>query len=214
VRSIFGLKALLHSGRLLHRGTPPSVASPATGMPEMRTTEKIVGISLPNPPNDEFLFQAMMETMPIAIYFKDRQCRLTRVSRKMVQDLGFSDPTGLVGKTDIDLFGEAFGQRTRLDDLRVMESGRPIIGEIEARPRDNGRTNRTLTTKLPLRDESGNVVGLQGITHEISGIRETELALQPLATHDTLTDLPYRFLMLDPSGTSRRAHGIDCCGRL
>lgn len=154
-------------------------------------------MSLPDPPSDVFLFHALMETMPIAIYFKDRQCRLTRVSRKMAQDLGFSDPAELVGKTDIDLFGEAFGQRTRLDDLRVMETGRPIIGVIEGRQLDNGRTNWTLTTKMPLRDESSNVVGLEGITHEISDIRETELALQHLATHDTLTDLPNRFLMLD-----------------
>jgi diguanylate cyclase (GGDEF)-like protein/PAS domain S-box-containing protein len=166
-------------------------------MPEIRTTERIVGMSLPNPPSDEFLFDALMESMPNAIYFKDRQCRLTRVSRKMAQDLGFSDPAELIGKTDIDLFGEAFGQRTRLDDLRVMETGRPIIGEIEGRSLDNGRTNWTLTTKVPLRDESGDVIGLEGITHEISGIRETELTLQHLATHDTLTDLPNRFLMLD-----------------
>jgi diguanylate cyclase (GGDEF)-like protein/PAS domain S-box-containing protein len=138
-----------------------------------------------------------METMPDAMYFKDRQCRLTRVSRKMAQDLGFSDPAELVGKTDIDLFGEAFGQRTRLDDLRVMESGRPIVGVIEGRQLDSGRTNWTLTTKAPLRDESGNVIGMEGITHEISDIRETELALQHLATHDALTDLPNRFLMLD-----------------
>jgi diguanylate cyclase (GGDEF)-like protein/PAS domain S-box-containing protein len=166
-------------------------------MPEIGTTVRIVGMSLPNPPSDEFLFRALMETMPDAIYFKDRQCRLTRVSRKMAEDLGFSDPAELVGKTDIDLFGEAFGERTRLDDLRVMESGRPIVGVIEGRQLDSGRTNWTLTTKAPLRDESGNVIGMEGITHEISDIRETELALQHLATHDALTDLPNRFLMLD-----------------
>ena len=154
-------------------------------------------MSLANPLSDEFLFRALMETMPDAIYFKDRECRLTRVSRKMAQDLAFSDPVELIGKTDIDLFGEAFGERTRLDDLRVMETGRPIIGVIEGRQLDNGRTNWTLTTKAPLRDESGNVIGMEGITHEISDIRETELALQHLATHDALTDLPNRFLMLD-----------------
>ncbi len=157
----------------------------------------MVGMSLPNPPSDEFLFRALMDVTPDAIYFKDRQCRLLRVSLKMAQDLGFSDPAELVGKTDIDLFGDAFGQRTRLDDLTVMETGRPIVGVIESRQLDNGRTNWTLTTKMPLHDESGTVVGLGGMTHEFSDIRETELALQHLATHDTLTDLPNRFLMLD-----------------
>ena len=158
---------------------------------------RTVGVALPNPPNDLFLFRALMENTADSIYFKDRQCRLLRVSRKMAQDLGFSDPAQLVGKTDVDLFGEAFGRGTQLDDTRIMESNRPIIGVIESRHLENGRTNWTLTTKLPLLDESGTVIGLVGITREINEMRETEVALQHLATHDTLTDLPNRFLMVD-----------------
>ena len=160
----------------------------------------MVSMSLPDFPSNAFLFEALMENTADSIYFKDRQCRLLRVSRKMAQDLGFSDPAELIGKTDIDLFGEVFGQGTRLDDLRVMETNRPIIGLIESRKLDNGQTNWTLASKLPLRDESGAVIGLVGITREINEMRETEVALQHLATHDTLTDLPNRFLMIDRLG--------------
>jgi diguanylate cyclase (GGDEF)-like protein/PAS domain S-box-containing protein len=138
-----------------------------------------------------------MESTADSIYFKDRDCRLLRVSRKMAQDLGFADPSELIGKTDVDLFGEAFGRATRQDDLRIMGTNRPIVGEIEGRQMGNGRTNWTLTTKLPLHDESGNVIGLVGITREINEMRQTEAALQHLVTHDTLTDLPNRFLMVD-----------------
>jgi len=154
----------------------------------------------PNPLGDAFLFAALMETTADSIYFKDRECRLLRVSRKMARDLGFSDPAELVGKTDIDLFGEVFGQGTRLDDMRVMETDRPIIGLIESRQLDNGQTNWTLASKLPLHDDSGDVIGLVGITREINEIRQTEVALQHLATHDALTDLPNRFLMVDRLG--------------
>jgi diguanylate cyclase (GGDEF)-like protein/PAS domain S-box-containing protein len=154
----------------------------------------------PSPLSDLFFFRALMENTADSIYFKDRQCRLLRVSRKMALDLGFSDPSELVGKTDIDLFGEAFGRGTRLDDIGIMETGRPVIGVIESRRLAKGRTNWTLTTKLPLVDESGAVIGLVGITREINEMRETEVALQHLATHDTLTDLPNRFLMVDRLG--------------
>lgn len=153
-----------------------------------------------NPPSDEFLFNALMDSTPDATYFKDRQSRLLRVSRKMARDLGFSDPSQLVGMTDIDLFGRAFGEATRLDDLKVIETGRPIIGVVESRQLGGGRTNWTLTSKLPLVDESGDVIGLVGMTREISETRETELALQHLATHDALTDLPNRFLLVDRLG--------------
>jgi diguanylate cyclase (GGDEF)-like protein/PAS domain S-box-containing protein len=151
----------------------------------------------PDPLSDAFLFNALMASTADSIYFKDRDCRLLRVSRKMAMDLGFSDPSELIGKTDIELFGEAFGQGTRLDDLRVIETGRPIIGLIESRQLDNGQTNWSLSSKLPLRDASGDVIGLVGITREINEMRQAEVALQHLATHDMLTDLPNRFLMVD-----------------
>ncbi len=149
------------------------------------------------PLSEAFLFHALMETTADSIYFKDRQCRLLRVSEKMATSLGYSDPADLIGKTDMELFGEAFGRGTRLDDLRIMDSGRPIIGLLESRLLADGRTNWTLTSKLPLRDRSGDVIGLVGITREINEMRETEVALQHLATHDALTDLPNRFLMMD-----------------
>lgn len=106
----------------------------------------------PSPLSDLFLFHALMENTADSIYFKDRECRLLCVSRMMATGLGFSDRAELVGKTDIDLYGEAFGQGTRVDDIRVMETDRPIIGMIESRQLENGQTNWTLATKLPLHD--------------------------------------------------------------
>src|SRR5664280_3649167 len=92
-------------------------------------------------PSDVFLFRALMDSTADSIYFKDRQCRLLRVSRKMAIDLGFPDAADLIGKTDLELFGEAFGRETRLDDIRLMAMDRPFIGMIESRRLANGRTN-------------------------------------------------------------------------
>jgi diguanylate cyclase (GGDEF)-like protein/PAS domain S-box-containing protein len=146
---------------------------------------------------DEFYFRALMETTADSIYFKDRQCRLQRVSRRLAQNLGYTDPADVVGKTDRELFGEAFGQRTYLDDMRIMDSDQGLVGLVESRRLDDGRLNWTLTSKLPLHDDSGTVVGLMGITREINELKQAELDLQHLATHDTLTGLPNRYLMMD-----------------
>ncbi|MBN1303544.1 MAG: GGDEF domain-containing protein [Anaerolineales bacterium] len=138
-----------------------------------------------------------MENFADSIYFKDRQCRLVRASRRMAIDLGFNDPSEMIGKTDQDLYGEEFGQRTLIDDLQVMETGRPIIGLVESRTLPEGNLFWTSTTKLPVYDDHGNIIGLLGITREINKLKHAEMELQHLATHDILTSLPNRYLFFD-----------------
>jgi len=147
-------------------------------------------------PSDHLLLGAIMDSRADAIYYKDRWCRLLYVSQKMIDSLGRSGEE-LIGKTDIDLFGADFGRRTQADDLRVMETDQPMIGEVESRLTPEGTVNWTQTTKLPMHDEAGAVIGLVGITREINEIRQAEMKLQYAATHDSLTDLPNRFLMED-----------------
>ncbi|MGZ5408338.1 MAG: diguanylate cyclase domain-containing protein [Aeromicrobium sp.] len=154
-------------------------------------------MSATDPLSEKFQLRALMENTEDSIYFKDRACRLLRVSKRMADSLGFADVSELVGKTDIDLFGESFGQRTFMEDMRIMESNEPIIGLVESRPIGQSETNWTLTTKVPLHDASGDVVGLLGITREINELKRAELDLQHLATHDPVTGLPNRYLMTD-----------------
>jgi diguanylate cyclase (GGDEF)-like protein/PAS domain S-box-containing protein len=165
--------------------------------PEDQPTQTVNTMSRPDPLSDDFFFRSLMATTSDSIYFKDLQCRLLRVSRKMAEEFGCADPAELAGKTDVDLFGEEFGQRTMQDDLRVMQLDEPLIGQTESRQLESGLVNWTLTTKFPLHDAEGHVVGLMGITREINEIKQTEIALQGIATHDTLTGLPNRYLALD-----------------
>lgn len=147
--------------------------------------------------DDTWFLNAIMNNVADSIYIKDRQCRIVRASKKMAQDCGFSDPAKLIGQTDRTLFSEDFGEKTAIDDLHLMESGIPLIGLVENHTLENGEINWTSTTKLPLRNETGEIIGMIGITREINELKRTELDLQHIATHDILTSLPNRYLFFN-----------------
>ncbi|MBI9049047.1 MAG: GGDEF domain-containing protein [Anaerolineaceae bacterium] len=146
---------------------------------------------------EAWFLNAIMENVADSIYFKDRQCRILRASRKMAITNNLESIDVLIGKTDTDLYGEEFGQKTQIDDLHVMETGQPLIGLVESHSLENGEPNWTLTSKLPLRNAEGKIIGLLGITREINDLKRTELDLQHVATHDILTSLPNRYLFFN-----------------
>jgi diguanylate cyclase (GGDEF)-like protein/PAS domain S-box-containing protein len=154
-------------------------------------------VSTSDPLSEDSQFHALMENSEDSISFKDRECRLLRVSRRMAETLGFADPSELVGKTDVDLFGDSLGQAMLTEDLRIMESDEPILGLVESRRVGPSEMNWTVTTKVPLHDAVGNVVGLMGITREINELKSGEVDLRHLVTHDPLTGLPNRYLLID-----------------
>jgi PAS domain S-box-containing protein len=141
--------------------------------------------------NEKALLDALMDNIPDSIYFKDRQSRLLRMNRKEMRDLNVDDMSQIVGKTDIDLWGEEFGRKTFNIEQRMMESGEPIIGLIESRQLEDGQTNWTWTTKVPLRDDSGQIVGLVGITRGINDLMKAQTARDNLITElqDALADV-------------------------
>ena len=147
--------------------------------------------------DDAFLFTQLMDSTSDSIYVKDRACRLRRVSAGMVCNLGRTDAAELVGKTDFELFDDEFARLTDAEDRRIMETGEPINGLVESRHLPGGGVNWTLTSKYPLHDEAGTVIGLIGMTCEINELKQAETTFQHLATHDTLTGLPNRYLMMD-----------------
>lgn len=147
---------------------------------------------------DEWVLKALLDNIGDSVYIKDRECRLWRISSKMASYFNENGITDIYGKTDIELFGEAFGKKTMVDDQQVMETGQPKLNLIENHvDSSRGENNWTSTTKLPIYDDDGKVVGLLGITREINELKNSEIGFQWLATHDSLTSLANRFMLSD-----------------
>jgi two-component system NtrC family sensor kinase len=128
---------------------------------------------------DEFL-----ANIPAQVYFKDRESRFLRVSQAQATKLGFDDASDLIGRTDFDVFGDEHAAKARADEEQVMRTAQPII-DLEEREVYHGRTagrarepGWVLTTKLPLRDSTGAIVGTFGISQDITARKRAEAALR------------------------------------
>ena len=108
-----------------------------------------------------------MDHVPDVIYFKDKKGRLVLVNRAHAKGLG-AKPEDVVGKTDFDFFSKKRSQEMAKDDLYIIRTGKPIIDKVERATRPDGIDNYVSTTKIPMSDEKGRVIGLIGITRDIT----------------------------------------------
>ncbi len=127
------------------------------------------------------LFNALMDNMPDAIYFKDRDSRFIRVSRISCRGMGISNPNEAVGMTDYDFSPKEMAKQFMADDQTVMKSGKPIIGKEEVMVSKVGKTWYS-ATKVPIRNKSDEVIGLVGISRDITKIKRSEEELKRYST--------------------------------
>lgn len=124
------------------------------------------------------LLANLMEYMPDAIYFKDRSSRFLAISRALAELYGLDDPSHAIGKTDFDFFPEEQAAEMMADERRIILTGEPVVGKEECEAMVDGRERWFSTTKLPLRDRQGEIVGILGISREITARKAAEDALR------------------------------------
>ncbi|MFH1191090.1 MAG: ATP-binding protein [Candidatus Omnitrophota bacterium] len=113
------------------------------------------------------LLRDLMDFIPDVIYFKDKKGKFVMVNQAHAKGLGVK-PDDLIGKTDFNLFPKEQAKKMFQDDAHVMDTGKPIIDKVERATRSDGVDNYVSTTKIPHYDAEGNVVGLIGITRDIT----------------------------------------------
>jgi PAS domain S-box-containing protein len=123
------------------------------------------------------LLHALLDYVPDKIYFKDRHGRFIHVSRSVAPWLNVAGPADVIGKTDFHFYPPEQAEATFADEQRVIESGKPLVGKVEQRVLPDGQSVWLSTTKLPLRDHQGKIVGTCGITRDVSDLKNLEEAL-------------------------------------
>jgi PAS domain S-box-containing protein len=131
------------------------------------------------------LLRTLLEKSPDYIYFKDLNSRFLRCSQTLVENCGLKSMDEIVGKCDADFFAEEHARPPFEDEQEIIRTGQPIVGKVEKKPwKNGGKVTWVLTTKVPLRDEAGEIVGTFGISKDITVIKEGEARLE--AAHKEL----------------------------
>ncbi len=128
------------------------------------------------------LLNALLANTPDNIYFKDVGGRFIRISRAQAQFLGLNDPADAVGKTDHDFFPENHAELAFQDEREVMRTGRSLVGKEEELINAKGEHRAWVsTTKAPLRNYRGDIVGTFGISRDITNRKRAEEAQREAA---------------------------------
>ena len=122
------------------------------------------------------LLSSIMDTMPNHVFLKDAKGRFILNNAAHRQYLGLSEDESIEGRTVADYFPPATAEKILEDDHQVIESGQAILNREQLIPRA-GREDWLETSKVPLRDTDGRIIGLVGISSNISKRKEAEQQL-------------------------------------
>ena len=126
--------------------------------------------------------RTLIDTLPDLVWLKDPHGAYLACNRKFERFLGASEAR-IVGKTDYDFVSKELADFFRENDRKAMEKDRVSINEEEIQFADDGHSELLETTKVPMRDSAGNLIGVLGIGHDITERRRNEVEIDQHRRH-------------------------------
>lgn len=128
---------------------------------------------------EKTLIDAMLNYFPEYIYFKDLNSRFYRISKSLATEVfGLSDPGEAIGKSDFDFFPEQFAKEDYNTEQDIIKTGKSIVDKVEKRNWANGSVSWASSTKMPLVNSRGKIIGTFGISKNITAQKEAEEQLK------------------------------------
>jgi PAS domain S-box-containing protein len=126
---------------------------------------------------EKSLMDALMNSLPEHIYFKDLNSKFLKTSKSLSASFRCSDPKDLLGKSDFDFFSDEHARPAFEGEQNIIKTGKPIIDLVEKEVKKDGSVSWVSTTKMPLVDHQGKIVGTFGISKDITDKKKMELEI-------------------------------------
>jgi len=181
----------------IHYNNQIAIMNIVRDISERKKTEKTIA-------DEQILLRTLIDNIPDLIYVKDTSGRKIISNKADLELMGFSDEKEIFGKTDKEIFDLGFAFQTYPDDVSVVKSGKPIFNKIELIKNAKGEEKYFSTSKVPLTNDSGEIIGLVGVGHDITRQRQTEQKLIQLSKG--IEQSPASIIITDTKGNIEYAN--------
>lgn len=124
------------------------------------------------------MLQLVLDSIPVRVFWKDRDLRFLGCNTPFAQDSGLATAGELIGKTDFDMGWRDQAVLYQADDCAVIASGEAKLNYEEPQSRPDGSTRWLRTSKIPLRNVEGLIIGVLGVYEDITERKQAEQALK------------------------------------
>jgi PAS domain S-box-containing protein len=136
--------------------------------------------------------EALFEHMPRCLFFvKDRRGRFLAVNGELLRLFGSADADDVLGRTDADFLPDYIAEKYRQDDIRLLQDGQPTRNRVELITTSDGIVDWIITTKVPVRNVTGDIVAVAGFAREYRG--EIDASTMPKELRDAILHIRTRF---------------------
>jgi len=129
---------------------------------------------------DQVLVTNLLENCEDLIYFKDRNSKFLCCSQSLAERVGASSPEEMIGKCDFDYFNRECSEEFYADEQEIIRTGVPMTGKTEDDNRLHGTPTWVTSSKMPLRDLNGEIIGIFGISRDITEKKQVEIELEKI----------------------------------
>lgn len=143
----------------------------SVGIVQEITERKLAGIALEE---SKQMLRKIIDTIPVRVFWKDIECRYIGCNQHFANDAGFGKPEELVGLDDYSMGWVEQADMYRSDDMEVMKSGIAKLNYEEPQTTPEGKEIWLKTSKLPLTNLNGKVIGVLGVYEDITERKEME----------------------------------------
>ncbi|MEE9461013.1 MAG: PAS domain-containing protein [Bacteroidales bacterium] len=124
--------------------------------------------------DEKQLLYTLIDNMPDFIYLKDTDSKFIVANQKLIDVHNLKSRDQLIGRSDHDFYPKELADKYKLNEQTIIHTGKPLINHEERSLDEKGNTIYLSTTKIPLHDADGTIIGIVGIGRDITDKRKTE----------------------------------------